>query len=587
AMLAFDTGLPTGYDIGLTILSFAVAVLVTGLGLATPAYWKSDLAALAGGVIFGVGIASMHFIGMKGLLVPAVMTWDHELVLLAWLLGCGFAAWAIRQAIADTSMWGRGKAAVTLTLAICSMHFTGMGALELMPSPLVPMPDAYLTPDRLAIEIGLAAFVILALSTSGALVDQHLAGCKALEAERLHGLVNATFEGIGICIDGKLVEANDVLVDLLKTPLSMLHGQSFTDFIAPDQRDAYAKKLRSGEESAIELPLTPASGAPVFAELLIKPINYGNRSAVVIAVRDITERQAARENLEQYRDHLEQLVADRTAELKDQAMRLEEALDEERKLAGLQRQFVSMVSHEFRTPLAIIDGNAQRLLRRHSDGLSGRAVKALDTVRRSVTRLTELMESVLAAARLEDGRIDFRPAACSLPELIQETARNYGELYPDHKIVVSIDDLPDRITADGKLLRQVISNLVSNAVKYSPDKTRVWVDGSVDDHGDIVIAVRDEGVGIPADEQQLLFDRFFRASTSTGIAGSGIGLHLALHLVQMHRGMIDVESVEGQGTTFRVRIPIEPVPTPDSEQVQTASNDAMSPHGLAAFENSA
>ena len=568
AMLAFDTGLPTGYDIGLTVFSLVIAVAITGLGLAVPVYRKGSIAALGGGVIFGVGISTMHFVGMMGLLVPAIMDWDNKFVILAWLLGCGFAALAIWQAVINDSTWGRVKSAVTLTLAICSMHFTGMAALELTPSPLIPMPEAYLTPERLAIDIGLAALVILALSTSGALVDQHLAGRKALEAERLRSLVNATFEGIGICVDGRLIEANDVLVDLLKQPLSELHDQPFERFVAPSQRDAYAQKLLSGQESAIELPLIPASGAPIFAELLIKPIDYDGRSAEVIAVRDITERQVAREKLEQYRDHLEQLVADRTAELQDQASRLTEALDEERKLAGLQRQFVSMVSHEFRTPLAIIDGNAQRILRRTAENIPERAINALGKIRKSVTRLTELMESVLAAARLEEGRIEFSPGPCYLSELIEEIARNYSELYPDHEIVLTIDRLPDQIVADSKLLRQVFSNLISNAVKYSPGETCIWVDGCMGDDGDIIVAVRDEGVGIPEVEQKELFDRFFRASTSTGIAGSGIGLHLALHLVRMHQGTINVESVEGQGTTFEVRLPRKQKRASDAEQVQ-------------------
>jgi len=256
-------------------------------------------------------------------------------------------------------------------------------------------------------------------------------------------------------------------------------------------------------------------------------------------------------------------------ELEDQALRLTEALDEERKLAGLQRQFVSMVSHEFRTPLAIIDGSAQRILRRANETVPERAVSALGKIRNSVKRLTELMESVLATARLEDGQIEFSPGPCALSELIQETARNYGELYPDHEIILGLDRLPDQIIADDKLLRQVFSNLISNAVKYSPEKTRVWVNGFVGDDGDIVVTVRDEGVGIPLAEQEQLFDRFFRASTSTGIAGSGIGLQLVLHLIQMHQGEVNVESVEGQGTTFEVRLPAEQALMPNARQHQS------------------
>jgi signal transduction histidine kinase/NO-binding membrane sensor protein with MHYT domain len=561
AMLAFDTGLPTGFDVGLTVLSLLIAIVVTGLGMSLPVYVEGRFTALGGGAVFGVGISSMHFIGMEGLVVPALMQWDGQLVLAAWLLGCGLAAAAINLAHADLSMPTRIKGALILTLAICAMHFTGMAALELTPSPLAPMPEAFRTGERLAFDIGIAALTIMTVSAGGALVDQHLAGRRAREAERLHGLVNATFEGIGICAGGKLVEANNVLADLLQVPADELLERPFADFISPERREDFLREMSDADEAGLELPLLPVSGSPIFVQLLIKTIEHDKSSARVVAVRDITERRAAQRKLEEYRDHLEQQVAERTAELTDQAERLAEALDKERELAGLQRQFVSMVSHEFRTPLAIIDGHAQRIVRRSAGSLPDRSLQALGKIRMSVTRLTELMESVLAAARMEDGRITFQPDECSLHEMLGELARNYGELSPHHQILLDVDQAPERITADSKLLRQVFSNLISNAVKYSPDGGRVWVNGKTGNDGDVVIEVRDEGVGIPSADQEKLFARFFRAGTSTGIAGTGIGLHLALHLVQMHGGTIDVESVEGQGTTFCVRLPIRPIPT--------------------------
>ncbi|NJO36553.1 MAG: HAMP domain-containing histidine kinase [Rhizobiales bacterium] len=238
------------------------------------------------------------------------------------------------------------------------------------------------------------------------------------------------------------------------------------------------------------------------------------------------------------------------------AQELKAALEKERELNGLQRQFVSMVSHEFRTPLAIIDGNSQRLLRRPEKATPQSMTKALTKIRTCVRRLTELMESVLSAARLEDGRIKFEPVECDLNAVVIEVCSNYMELSQSHELVVSVDDQLGVIVADEKLLRQVISNLVSNAIKYSPAGKRVWVSTSAYQDGEIIVTVRDEGVGIPEIEQQKLFERFFRASTSTGIAGSGIGLHLAQHLAKMHKGVIEFDSVVGQGTSFCLRLPI-------------------------------
>ena len=256
------------------------------------------------------------------------------------------------------------------------------------------------------------------------------------------------------------------------------------------------------------------------------------------------------------------LVIARAKQIEQQNEQIQEALQKERELNGLQRQFVAMVSHEFRTPLGIIDGHAQRLLKRLENIEPDRMRKSLSTMRVSVKRLVELMESVLAAARLEDGRIKLELSRCALVDLVTEVSSSYRDLYPDREINLDLNELPSEIIADSKLLRQVISNLLSNAIKYSPDQVCVWLRGFVDECGYAVISVRDEGVGIPQVEQAKLFDRFFRASTSVGIAGSGIGLHLASHLVQMHRGRLEFESIEGRGTTFYIRLPQAP-PTGD------------------------
>ncbi|MGI9490297.1 MAG: sensor histidine kinase [Geminicoccaceae bacterium] len=275
------------------------------------------------------------------------------------------------------------------------------------------------------------------------------------------------------------------------------------------------------------------------------------------------------------REQAEAALAQTHAELEGYAEELNQALQKEKELGSLQRQFVSMVSHEFRTPLAIIDGNAQRLQRRKGEAVPERSMLALGKIRNSVQQLTELMESVLAAARLEDGRINFVPGPCSLANIIEEVGMSYGELYPDHELALDLSRLPKQFAADGKLLRQVFSNVISNAVKYSPGTAQIWIDGWEDDNGDAIVTVRDEGVGIPAAEQARLFERFFRASTSTGIAGSGIGLHLASHLVRLHHGTIDFESAEGQGTTFKVRLPATRDTVPETEPTQSEIDGAV------------
>jgi signal transduction histidine kinase len=235
---------------------------------------------------------------------------------------------------------------------------------------------------------------------------------------------------------------------------------------------------------------------------------------------------------------------------------LELALAKEREINGLQRQFVSMVSHEFRTPLAVIDGSAQRIVRRLDKLAPKRITETMQKIRRSVAQLTGLMESVLNAARLEEGQVIFEPEACELAGIVSEISESYREVYPDHKIDVDINDLPDQIVADPKLIHQVVSNLLSNAVKYSTAGTTIWVKGQWDiDNDTVSVSVRDEGCGIPDDELDRLCDRFFRASTSTGIVGTGIGLHLCQHFVALHGGAIEIESIEAEGSTFTICLP--------------------------------
>lgn len=260
------------------------------------------------------------------------------------------------------------------------------------------------------------------------------------------------------------------------------------------------------------------------------------------------------------------------------ARRLQQSLEKERELNDLQRQFVSMVSHEFRTPLAIIDGNAQRLQRRPEKISKDRVLKVVMSIRTSVIRLTDLMESVLSAARMEGGRIDFEPRNFDIGAMITEICGNYADINRRHKIETDLGDLSETYYGDVKLLRQVMSNLVSNAVKYSPEDTTVFIRAIRADDGRIVISVRDQGVGIPQEEVDRLFERFFRASTSTGIPGTGIGLHLVKHLIDLHGGSLRVESVVGEGTTFEVSLPTDQ----DGAIASTESED--NDRSLAAFE---
>lgn len=298
-----------------------------------------------------------------------------------------------------------------------------------------------------------------------------------------------------------------------------------------------------------------ADGTMVEVIIYSSRLSYDGRAATLIAAVDVTERKRAERALLQHRDTLEDTVRARTAEIARQAEELERMLDQERHINTLQRQFVSMASHEFRTPLAVIDGAAQRLVRRKEAVTPEFIAEKTEVIRSSVSRMLELMESILAAGRLDHGRINIVHKPCSLREIITTCSSRQESIRRSHRFLLDLDRLPPTIYADRTALEQVFSNLFSNAVKYAPNSPDVYVTGWQDGEN-IHVTVRDEGIGIDADDLPRMFQRYFRARSSSGIAGTGIGLNFVKQIIELHDGVIAVASQKGFGTTFSLRLPI-------------------------------
>ncbi len=231
----------------------------------------------------------------------------------------------------------------------------------------------------------------------------------------------------------------------------------------------------------------------------------------------------------------------------------EAALERERQISKLHRAFISVVSHQFRTPLAIIDASAQRMIRRGNampyEEIAGRAEK----IRNACQRLTRLMESTLNAARLEEGELGFTPRACDLRILLHDICDSQAE-QDQKRIELTFGDLPQWLKADTTLLEQAVQNVLSNALKYSGENAKVQVHAARSGQ-EIRISVTDHGVGIPTDEIGSLFRRFYRARTAFGIPGTGIGLSFVSQIMALHQGKVDVSSEEGKGSTFTLRFP--------------------------------
>jgi two-component system OmpR family sensor kinase len=252
---------------------------------------------------------------------------------------------------------------------------------------------------------------------------------------------------------------------------------------------------------------------------------------------------------------VELAVSQRT--LSNQASILEEKLEQEQRLTQMQRNFVSMASHEFRTPLTIIDGHAQRLIatkdRLNADELAERARK----IRGAVKRVTNVMGNLLESSRLLDGnaKLSLNYAEFDLTLLLQEVCLLHREIAPRSQICENFAAEPHWLVGDRSLLFQAFSNLLSNAIKYSPDGGLITIK-LTSNTKQVIVSICDRGIGIPKEETDLLFERYYRGSNAQGTVGTGIGLYFVKMVVELHEGHISVESREGAGSQFTVRLPV-------------------------------
>jgi two-component system OmpR family sensor kinase len=258
--------------------------------------------------------------------------------------------------------------------------------------------------------------------------------------------------------------------------------------------------------------------------------------------------------------------------LEQQATMLREKLAEEQRLMLLQRNFVSMVSHDFRTPITIIDGHAQML--QASRDITAGTVSAdrVRKIRNSARRLTHLIENLIDSMRVidDDVRLYFHPSRLDVAALLREACQLQRDISPQAQILESLRPPILHLHADPHLLFQLLGNLLSNAIKYSPSGGLINVRLTTTATS-AVIEVQDRGIGIPAADQPRLFDRYYRGSNTGGITGTGIGLYFVRTVSDLHGGQVYVTSHEGQGSSFIVQLPL------GADLKQIVVSDALMP----------
>jgi signal transduction histidine kinase/uncharacterized protein YecE (DUF72 family) len=236
------------------------------------------------------------------------------------------------------------------------------------------------------------------------------------------------------------------------------------------------------------------------------------------------------------------------------------SLTEERALEELKGEFVATVSHELRTPLAAIYGSAQTLLRSDIDLDDASRKSLLEVIAHESERLTRIAGEILLANNLDSRGLRVEDEEVDLAALVSDVVAELRAGDPDRsdiEFLVSVSDTVEPVIGDGDKLRQVLINLIDNAVKYSPNGGRIEISVDRRESG-VRVTVRDEGIGIPHAEQKRIFGKFYRVDPdlARGVGGTGLGLYIARELVRLMDGRISVESREGEGSTFLIDLPV-------------------------------
>jgi PAS domain S-box-containing protein len=314
-------------------------------------------------------------------------------------------------------------------------------------------------------------------------------------------------------------------------------------------------------------------------EVSLSSYRQNEKQYVIAFVVDITHRKEIERSMLDQQKQLEKVtndirrmntelegkVEERTIILKEALQRLEqsqaelsEALDKERQLNEIKSRFVSMASHEFRTPLSSVLSSASLIAKYTATEQQANRDKHVNRIKESVKHLNNLLEDFLSLGKLEEGKVGAQFELFQLPETIHDTidevrgmVRNGQEIRYEHRG-------EHKVYSDRKLLKNILINLISNALKFSAENAVVEVGSAVTDNT-ATIEVKDKGIGIPEEDREHLFSSFFRGKNALNIQGTGLGLHIVKRYTELIGGTINLTSVLGEGTTLTVTIPIKEI----------------------------
>jgi PAS domain S-box-containing protein len=314
-------------------------------------------------------------------------------------------------------------------------------------------------------------------------------------------------------------------------------GKSVSDYVHPDDRERYLQLFREliegqGKYCQDEIRYLTADGGyrwiEVNARLTLDANGFINGTSGTL--NDITSRKQAE-------------------------IEIRKAMDKEKELVELKSKFITMVSHDFRTPLTVIYSYSDLLKKYSYKYTEEKKQQHLDKIKETVKSMTKLLDNVLLIGKIGSENIEFLPVPLNLEEFCRECLSEISVAATQkHFFNFSCSGECSLVNCDKDLLRQIINNLLGNAVKYSPQGGTVYLNIACNQR-EIILQIQDSGIGIPESDKKRLFEKFYRASNVDNISGTGLGMAIIKQAVDLHGGSINFESEEGVGTTFTVCLP--------------------------------
>lgn len=373
------------------------------------------------------------------------------------------------------------------------------------------------------------------------------------KGDELEALFNNAAIGIIIANQlGEIVQINQFALNQFHYQESELLGQKIEVLIPRKYKDQHIRHREHYGRNAHSRPM--GNGMDLYAvkkdgtefpvEVSLSPFDSNGNQYAIAFISDISVRKASQEALLQLNAELEEKVKERTRSLS-------EALEKEKELNELKSRFVSMASHEFRTPLSTILSSAYLVSKYTGGDDQPKRDKHIQRVVSSVNMLNDILNDFLSVGKIEEGKIQVRFAELNIRDFVEQLSAEMQPILKKGQQIVHQHSGEEIVVLDYSLLKHIIMNLVSNAIKFAPEETVIKITsaGSAESFS---ISVKDSGIGIPQEDQVHLFERFFRGSNVVNIQGTGLGLHIVSKYAELMNGTISFTSAAGQGTEFHI-----------------------------------